>query len=85
MSFFAFLSVWGDALRVILPGKKGGVSEGYCRAIVPPASLAWLKGAGLETDQLPYQHVGSLQGLPSDNLGGEKGPTKRADLEHSGH
>lgn len=85
MSFFASVSVQGDAVRVILPGQKGSVSEGCCRAIVPPASLSCPKGTGLETNQPLHQHMGGLQGLPSDNLGGEQGPTKWADLEHTGH
>lgn len=72
-------------MKAILPGKKGGVSKGCYRAVVPPASLACLKGAGLETDQPTHQQMGSLQDLPSYNLGGEQSPTMWADLEDSGH
>lgn len=39
------------------------LSKGCYRAVVPLASLACPKGAGLETDQPPDQHMGSLQDL----------------------
>lgn len=83
--FLCFLNVRGDAVRVILPGQQGGVSEGCRRAIVPPASLACPKGTGLQTDQPPHRHMGGLQRQASDTLGSKQGPTMWADLEHSGN